>query len=85
MAGRGEDQMGRGGTEPRRAGIKEKGAFFFLKCVKREMEDERGVGHSRGNGGTVSDSRFCIKRHKSIGGGSRKARGKDGKYAATCV
>lgn len=49
------------------------------------MEDERGVGHSRGNGGTVSDSGFCIKRHKSIGGGSRKARGKDGKYAATCV
>lgn len=26
----GEDQMGRGGTEPRRAGIKEKGAFFFF-------------------------------------------------------
>lgn len=43
--GRGKDQMGRGGTEPRRAGIKERGCFgffcFFLKCVKRETGDER--------------------------------------------
>lgn len=53
MAERGRDQMGRGGTEPRRAGRKEerRGYFFFFKKekrVKRETEDERGARHSRG-------------------------------------
>lgn len=46
-----------------------------IKCVKREKGDERGVRHSRGNMGAVSDRGFCMKRRKSIGGKRRKQKG----------
>lgn len=49
---RGEDQMGKGGAEPGRAGVKKRGEKSALKERKAY---ERGVGRSGGNVGMVSD------------------------------
>lgn len=53
--GREKDQMGRGGTEPRRAVIKTRGK---KKCDKREKGNERGIKCWRERVGVVRDSGF---------------------------
>lgn len=52
--GRGKDQMGRGGTKPGRACIKER----EKKKSVIEKGNKRRVRSSRGNVGVVSDSSF---------------------------
>lgn len=68
--GREKDQMGRGGTEPRRAVIKTRGK---KKCDKREKGNERGIKcwREREWGWYVIAALrggFLYKRHKSVGG-----------------
>lgn len=79
MAKRERDQMGRGGTEPRRAGRKKERVFFFFfkkgSVLKERWRMKGESGTLGGDAVTVSDSGFFCKRRKSIVGRGGVRRG----------